>query len=61
MAIATSLTFIDSGVMLLDYRHAASLRYQSVIRQLIAFYLFIWSVLCLYLEASTVEFIMLKN
>ena len=37
------------------------LRYQSVIQQLIVFFVYIWSVLCFYLEAFTVEFIMPKN
>ena len=60
MTTSTPSTFIDSGVMLLDLRHqipAVCTSIQSVIRRQLVFFLYIWSVLCLYLEASTVEFI----
>ena len=57
---SNTLNFIDSGVMLLVQTHVVNTSIPFVILRLEAFFLYIWSVLCLYLEVSTVEFITSK-
>ena len=65
LTTATPLTCIGTGVMLWDCTHQIHAVLTSipvcVIQWLITWFLYIWSMLCLYLELFTIEFKRSKN